>query len=185
MMQTKTLTLDQVLESKELAWLALALTPKVGPANFLKLLTHFGHVPTVLMANRQALSQVVSMDIAMTITQAFMNPKLVEIEQWLQKPDTHIILLDDDDYPLTLANISQPPPVLFGRGQRAMLTKPMIAMVGSRSASPQGLDNARWFARQLGEVGVTVVDVCMSRHCPNMCVGEILYKVFDTISINK
>jgi hypothetical protein len=36
-------------------------------------------------------------------------------------------------------------------GRRGLLAAPMLAIVGSRRPTPQGLDNARAFARQLGE----------------------------------
>jgi DNA processing protein len=52
---------------------------------------------------------------------------------------------------------ADPPLLLFADGDAAWLRRPMLAIVGSRNASAQGLDNARAFAQALGDAGFTVV----------------------------
>jgi DNA processing protein len=68
-----------------------------------------------------------------------------------------LLSLLDDDYPQALAETAAPPPLLFARGQRALLQRPMLAMVGSRSATPPGKQIAEDFARQLSAHGYTIV----------------------------
>jgi DNA processing protein len=107
--------------------------------------------------------------------------------QWLQETgegsaQRHIVVLGDPEYPASLLTIEDPPLMLYllGAGkfiaQRAFdgadleipalysiannLTGSLaqsIAIVGSRNPTPQGVANARHFARAMGEAGLTVV----------------------------
>ena len=61
------------------------------------------------------------------------------------------------DYPPDLRHLSDPPPVLFVRGQLAVESSPSVALVGSRGASAYGRRVARSLARGLSARGVTVV----------------------------
>jgi DNA processing protein len=67
------------------------------------------------------------------------------------------LTLADDDYPELLRHLPDPPLALFTRGNRALLKKTAVAMVGSRHASPYGLNAARHLAGQLSSAGIVVV----------------------------
>lgn len=67
-----------------------------------------------------------------------------------------ILAHGDADYPELLAEIPRPPPLLFVLGKVESLSLPQLAIVGSRKPSPQGKENARNFARVLGEGGLTI-----------------------------
>jgi DNA processing protein len=69
----------------------------------------------------------------------------------------HVITLLDDDYPLLLKEIADPPLALHFRGDRTLLARTSIAMVGSRRASPYGVNVAAQLARQLVSAGVVIV----------------------------
>ena len=60
-------------------------------------------------------------------------------------------------YPSDLAELPDAPPLLWGIGDRAVLRRPMIALVGARSASSLGTRMARRLAEGLGEAGFVVV----------------------------
>ncbi|SDK43549.1 DNA-processing protein DprA [Microbulbifer yueqingensis] len=62
----------------------------------------------------------------------------------------------DDDYPGLLREIQRPPPVLYLRGDPAVLHLPQIAVVGARRATRAGLDNARAFSRELAAGGFAI-----------------------------
>ncbi|MDF1780749.1 MAG: DNA-processing protein DprA [Alcanivoracaceae bacterium] len=70
--------------------------------------------------------------------------------------DWQMISILDARYPALLKNISDPPGVLYVRGNVDALSMPQIAIVGSRSASTDGLDNAFRFARLLASAGFAV-----------------------------
>ena len=66
--------------------------------------------------------------------------------------------MGDPDYPPLLAEIPDPPPVLWLRGSAEMLRWPrMVALVGARAATPGGLALAAHLAAGLAEAGVVVV----------------------------
>ncbi|HEX6464777.1 MAG TPA: DNA-processing protein DprA [Vicinamibacterales bacterium] len=65
--------------------------------------------------------------------------------------------IEDADYPPLLREIVDPPPVLWVRGARSALTRPAVAVVGSRAASPYALEVAMRLGRELAESGMVVV----------------------------
>jgi DNA processing protein len=64
--------------------------------------------------------------------------------------------LHDPRYPQALRDIPDPPPWLFARGDLGCLTRPSVAMVGSRRASHAGLRAATEIAELLAAAGYTV-----------------------------
>jgi DNA processing protein len=52
---------------------------------------------------------------------------------------------------------ADPPLLLYVQGDLTMLSRPALAIVGSRNPTPQGRDNARNFAKALGELGYVIV----------------------------
>ncbi len=75
---------------------------------------------------------------------------------WLAAPDHHLIGWDDPDYPPLLRHAQNPPLALFVAGDPALLWLPAVAIVGSRSPTPGGADNAREFARVLAGQGLMI-----------------------------
>jgi DNA processing protein len=75
---------------------------------------------------------------------------------WLDNPDNFALTLQDPRYPAQLLEIDDPPPVLFVRGNLELLSRPQIAIVGSRNPSAQGLQTAQDFARALARFGFTI-----------------------------
>ncbi len=61
------------------------------------------------------------------------------------------------DYPPLLASICDPPFVLWLKGEPSCLSKPAVAVVGSRAATPYGLEAASRLAGDLAAAGVLVV----------------------------
>lgn len=67
---------------------------------------------------------------------------------WLQQSDNCFWLgIDTPDYPAGLLALKDPPLILFGQGNRALLRTRAMAMVGSRNATRVGLNNAHGFAK--------------------------------------
>ncbi len=63
----------------------------------------------------------------------------------------------DDAYPETLRHLHDPPPILFMKGRTKVLSRPLVAMVGSRKATATGRRTARRMARELSSRGMGVV----------------------------
>ena len=64
---------------------------------------------------------------------------------------------DDPHYPARLNHLYDPPDCLYIKGDIRLLAMPMIAVVGSRKASSEGLRNARAFAQDLSKAGALIV----------------------------
>jgi DNA processing protein len=77
--------------------------------------------------------------------------------RWLADPAHHLVAWDDPDFPKALLDTADAPPALFCVGRRELLNRPALAIVGSRNATPQGVENARAFARALSAAGLTIV----------------------------
>jgi DNA processing protein len=75
---------------------------------------------------------------------------------WLGRSGAQILLSTDPDYPPLLREISGPPAALYVLGSMAALGTAQLAMVGSRSPTPAGLETARAFAAWFARAGLTV-----------------------------
>jgi DNA processing protein len=68
-----------------------------------------------------------------------------------------VVTLADPDYPRLLLEIIDPPLALHVRGNRAALAGPSVAVVGSRRASPYGVNAAQHLSRDLAKAGLVIV----------------------------
>lgn len=68
-----------------------------------------------------------------------------------------LLLWGGPDYPQALMELPDAPPILWARGDLALLCRPMVAMVGARNASSLGIRMARRLAEGLGQGGQVVV----------------------------
>jgi len=63
----------------------------------------------------------------------------------------------DQNYPARLNDLYDPPSCLYITGNIELLKTPMIAIVGARNASAQGLKNACYFAQALANAGGVII----------------------------
>lgn len=76
---------------------------------------------------------------------------------WLNASPQHALLpFTDPLYPPLLAELDDAPTLLWVQGDVSLLSQPQLAIVGSRSATAGGLDNAREFAGHLAQYGLTI-----------------------------
>ncbi len=75
---------------------------------------------------------------------------------WLTQDNNRIVTFIDGKYPSQLKEIADPPPVLFVRGNPDLLSKPQIAIVGSRNPSHIGVETAQAFANSLCQFGFVI-----------------------------
>jgi DNA processing protein len=139
-------------------WLRLSLAPGVGGQTLRKLLTEFGLPSRVLAAGRAALARSVGETLAASITAADGAAAAVDAAlAWAEAAGHSIVTLADRAYPPRLLEIPDPPALLYVDGRAELLARPALAIVGSRNATPQGIENAIAFARALSEAGLTIV----------------------------
>ena len=138
------------------AWLALILAPGLGTRSFSRLLQYFGEPLGWLDQPDRALQEA---GLSSEQIKALNNPDPVANERcrtWLDEPGHHLIALNDPLYPPLLKQIPDPPPALFVAGNPDCLVGPQLAIVGSRNATPAGLDHARDFSATLAATGLII-----------------------------
>ena len=139
------------------SWLQLSLTPGLGAATIRSLLKQFG-LPQAMLARRDAeLAAVVGLAAVQAMRSPHVAAAVERALQWAAAPDHYVITLADETYPRGLLEISDPPPVLYAHGQIGLLAQPVLAIVGSRNGTAQGVRNAEQFACALGDAGLTIV----------------------------
>lgn len=146
---------------QELAdWIRLEQTSGVGPETARKLLSAFGLPENIFAANFSSLCKVVSERVAKALlaTPSDVSAELIEKTlTWVAQPGNHILSLADPAYPKTLFDIADPPMLLYVKGRVELLSKPALAVVGSRNATAQGVANAERFSEALSHAGLTII----------------------------
>ncbi len=139
------------------AWLALSLMRGLGGEGARRLLKEFGSPEAVFAASARSLKAVVKADIAAEIGKGIADDLLAPTLTWLEDSSNHIVTLADSDYPQALLNTADPPLLLYVKGRRELLNQPALAVVGSRNATPQGINNAEAFAGSLSDAGLCII----------------------------
>jgi len=137
-------------------WLAALYLPGVTPRTFSRWLEQFTDIQSLFHASEDEMQ---AKGISSQHRQSFQQINWKQVEEdllWTQSFNHHIISLEDEAYPKLLKEISDPPLVLFVRGNKEALSTMQIAMVGSRRATPAGLKQAQYFASSLAEYGLTI-----------------------------
>nr|WP_082799765.1 DNA-processing protein DprA [Collimonas arenae] len=149
------------IDVAELAsWLRLEQTAGVGTDTARRLLAAFGLPANIFSTSFSALHKVVPERVVYALLAAPSDALLALIErtrEWLQQPGNQLFTLADSGYPQTLLDISDPPLMLYVKGRAELLSRPSLAVVGSRNATVQGVANADRFAETLSQRGLTIV----------------------------
>lgn len=77
--------------------------------------------------------------------------------QDLSTRGVQLVTICDEEFPFNLHCVHNPPPLLFVRGCLRADDVRAVAIVGARSAGPEGLKIARDLSRSLAEQGVVVI----------------------------
>ena len=141
-------------------WYRLSLNYGLSVAQKLALLKGLSLPENIYAASSREIAEIVGEEaaLALRLGTAELDEGLAACELWLTKSaDHHLISLVDAHFPKALLDLADPPLLLFACGKLSALTPPSLAVVGSRSASPQGLENAKAFAKSMGKAGYGVV----------------------------
>ncbi len=142
------------------AWFRLLETPGLGREGVRRLLASFGSAERVLQASPAAWQQVVGPQLAQALGSEpdELQPRLRAARAWLDGgAGRQVLTLGDGGYPPQLLQTADPPLLLYVQGQVELLARRSLAIVGSRNASAQGVDNARSFAAHLSRRGWAIV----------------------------
>ncbi len=142
-------------------WLNLTLPAGIGPRKQQELLRAFGHPAAIFDAGLSAVASVIGIKLAQSLfdgrTNEAQQALIATTLAWLNEPDHHIVTLADRDYPQRLLESTDPPSLLYINGDPGYLNRAAIGVVGSRNATPQGIENALAFSRVLADAGFTII----------------------------
>jgi DNA processing protein len=158
-----------------LHWLALSLTPGLGPTRARKLVNCFGSTERIFNAS---LTELEAAGMMAASAQA------IALGQSIEKADEElmraasagvkVLTIDDAEYPAQLREIYDPACVLYVRGDAGILAKAGIAVIGTRHPTPYGLGMAERLACDLAAHGLIIisgmargVDTAAHRGCLN------------------
>jgi DNA processing protein len=138
------------LDEERLAWLALALSPGLGPKRILDAMKRLNEPSLVLSLT---LTELEGLRFPAEAAQFIFDGRgrRAAEEEWARvvAQGATILSFGCAEYPERLKEIYDPPPVLWVRGPVSILKRPSIAVVGTRHPSPYGSGVAEMLARDL------------------------------------
>lgn len=145
-------------DDQRAAYIALATVPGMGPVRLRTLLEACDTPLGALTAPFAFLRTVTRFSPAFaTAIKATSVADGHRILADTTKRNAHILLPEDDDYPKSLTTIPEPPTLLYARGDVTLLTRPTLAIVGSRNHSTYGAEVCARFATEFAQAGGVVV----------------------------
>jgi len=140
-------------------WIALNMTPGVGPRVAATLLERFGSAEAVFHATRAELEGVrLRPETIESLTGRELLEKAAQEIELVRALGADVLVLDDGTYPALLREIFDPPITLYVKGAwEECLEAPCVAVVGSRRCSTYGQNAATMLARDLAGRGVTII----------------------------
>jgi DNA processing protein len=152
---------QKALKTKEkarLGWMALALTPAMGPTRIAKAMARLGAAERVFEAS---LTELEGAGLPAQAAQfVFEGRAFIAAEDEAKRvaeAGGFLLTREDEAYPERLLEIYDPPAVLWIRGDATVLARPGIAVVGTRQPSPYGLGMAEMLSRDLANRRLTIL----------------------------
>ena len=146
------------IDENRLALLALALTPSLGPKRIADAMAQL-RTPGQIFA--LTLTELEGLRFPADAAQFIFDGKARRAadEEWakIAQQGATILTLGCPEYPERLKEIYDPPPVLWVRGAVQLLSRPSIAVVGTRHPSPYGTNVAELLSRDLAARGLVIV----------------------------
>jgi DNA processing protein len=138
-------------------WLRLTLAPGIGGETQRRLLKAFGLPEAIFSASHSALAAQIGEALTQRLLAHDSRAAVEDALAWASQPGNALVTLADPDYPAALLDTADPPVLLYLKGRRELLNRPMLAIVGSRNATAQGERDATAFASSLADAGLTIV----------------------------
>jgi DNA processing protein len=147
----------QSATSNAIYWLALSLTPGLGPTRGRKLAERFGNIQDIFHAS---LTELEAENLKAQSAQHIALGKSLELAHdevaKAAAAGVQILCRDDAGWPARLSEIYDPPLVLFIRGNAEALIRPGIAIVGTRHPTPYGIGMAERLGCDLAAHGLAI-----------------------------
>ena len=151
------LPLTEAPSGHALEWLALSLTPGVGPSRARRMTEFFGGIEALF---RASLTELEATGVQAAAAQSLGTGRSIELahEEMARASaiGVQVVALDDVAYPAHLKQIYDPPLVLYVRGNVEVLSQPGIAIVGTRHPTPYGTGMAERLSCDLAARGLVI-----------------------------
>jgi DNA processing protein len=146
------------LSPEQKSFLTLHLVPGLGPRLTAALLERFGSAAAVLKARPEELCEVphIGAKLARDLHQSMRSADLAQELALMERFQANLLVLGSPEYPPPLANIPDPPHVLYVRGTWQPSDTKAVALVGSRNCTSYGIRTAERLARDLAHAGYTI-----------------------------
>ena len=153
------MTNEAIRETTRLGWLALVLTPEMGPRRAAQAVARFGgDAAQVFEASLTELEAAgLPAKAAQFVADGRAAKAAEEESKRIAQAGGFFLTRSDEEYPERLAEIYDPPAVLWMRGDAALLKRPGIAVVGTRHPTPYGSGMAEMLSRDLAGRGVVIL----------------------------
>jgi DNA processing protein len=144
--------------SNTIYWLALSLTPGLGPTRGRKLVEHFRQPQDIFHAS---LTELEAQGLQAHSAQSLALGKSLELatEEMAKATAGQVTVLtrEDAQWPRRLDEIYDPPLVLYVRGNADVISRPGIAVVGTRHPTPYGIGMAERLSCDLAGRGLVII----------------------------
>lgn len=145
-------------ETARLGWLALMLTPGMGATRIWKAMDRLGSAERVFEASLTELEGAgMPAKSAQFVFEGKARAAAEEELKRVAEAGGRVLTPEDEGYPERLREIYDPPAVLWVRGDVALLSRPGIAVVGTRQPSPYGAGMAELLSRDLANRRLTIL----------------------------
>jgi DNA processing protein len=149
---------SMAVNDERLAWLALALTPQLGPRRILRAAERAGGAAKIL---EMRLTEIEGLQFpaesAQFIADGRARAAADQQMNELARTGGLVIAYTDEQYPERLREIFDPPALLWVRGDAKLLAEPLLAVVGTRHPTPYGSGMAEMLARDLALRGLIIL----------------------------
>lgn len=163
-LSTELLSVPNLFQSEHGFWIFLSCLPKFGARRQQAILEQIPDFQQLLTHNAATLKALGLATETINALEAWRcqdsaHPVIASADGIYRdclRTGTAILTIADADYPEPLRHIHDGPLVLYVRGDRSLLGREQIGIVGSRNATRAGLEHARSFAAALGQKGLLV-----------------------------
>jgi DNA processing protein len=147
-----------VREAARLGWMALMLTPEMGPTRIAKAIERLGAAERVFEASLTELEGAgMPAQAAQFVFEGKAFSAAEDEAKRVAEAGGSFLTREDAAYPERLLEIYDPPAVLWLRGDATLLARPGIAVVGTRHPSPYGSGMAEMLSRDLANRGLVII----------------------------
>lgn len=147
-LETTILSLDEKIE-----WIRLSRTEPIGPITFFQLIQRYGNAKNAL----EMLPEISLKSSQKRKLKVYTDTEAHQELEAHRKIKAELVAFPEPDYPEILRHIPDPPPLISLLGNRSILKKQALAIVGARNASLNGCHFAKKLAIELGAYGYQIV----------------------------